>query len=281
MLNFDCMLRGRSGSLGMVVVVILLLGMSAYSLGGLVDERRHTQELTASNEFLVESVRHLQNQLQSVSEKLNATAVQIAVPLPASRDQERSSLRGTASSRKAARTTDDPRSRQMQMRLADQQKEINTARDEASHARQDLQNDLNSTRAELIGSIAKTHDELAVLQKRGERNYYEFQIDKSKQFHTEGPLSLSLRKVNVKQGYYDLVLVVDDRQLEKKHVNLYEPLMFTLSDRPQPVELVVNQINKNHVKGYVSEPKYKKSDLAAASLGTTPTTSDLKALQRR
>ena len=281
MLNFDCMLRGRSGRLGMVVVVILLLGMSAYSLGGLVDERRHTQELTASNEFLVESVRHLQNQLQSVSEKLNATAVQIAVPLPASRDQERSSLRGTASSRKAARTTDDPRSRQMQMRLADQQKEINTARDEASHARQDLQNDLNSTRAELIGSIAKTHDELAVLQKRGERNYYEFQIDKSKQFHTEGPLSLSLRKVNVKQGYYDLVLVVDDRQLEKKHVNLYEPLMLTLSDRPQPVELVVNQINKNHVKGYVSEPKYKKSDLAAASLGTTPTTSDLKALQRR
>ena len=152
---------------------------------------------------------------------------------------------------------------------------------ERGHARQDLQNDLNSTRAELIGSIAKTHDELAVLQKRGERNYYEFQIDKSKQFHTEGPLSLSLRKVNVKQGYYDLVLVVDDRQLEKKHVNLYEPLMFTLSDRPQPVELVVNQINKNHVKGYVSEPKYKKSDLAAASLGTTPTTSDLKALQRR
>jgi len=280
MLNFDSPLRGRFGSLGMVALVIILLGMSAYSLAGLVDERRHTQELTASNEFLVESVRHLQNQLQLVSEKLTVITAQ-PTTLRTPGVQERLSLRPTASPPKAARTADDTRWRQMQMKLTDQQKEINTTREEASHARQELQNDLNSTRAELNGSIAKTHDELAVLQKRGERNYYEFQVDKSKQFHTEGPLSLSLRKVNVKQGYYDLVLVVDDRQLEKKHVNLYEPLMFTLSDRPQPVELVVNQINKNQVKGYVSEPRYKKSELAAASLGTTPATNDAKALQRR
>jgi len=129
--------------------------------------------------------------------------------------------------------------------------------------------------------LPRPHDELALLQKRGERNYYEFQIDKSKQFHAEGPLSLSLRRVNVKQGYYDVVLVVDDRQLEKKHVNLYEPLMFTLADRPQPVELVVNQINKNQVKGYVSEPKYKKSDLAAASPGIAPAANEPKSLQRR
>ena len=279
--KFDSTLRGCFGSLGMVVLVILLLGMSAYSLADLVDERRHTQELTASDEFLVESVRHLQNQLQSVSEKLNATAAQLAVPLPASRDLERPSLRAGASSRKAARATDDPRWRQMQTKLTDQEKEIDTAREEASQAHQQLQNNMTLTRDELSGSIAKTHDELAVLQKRGERNYYEFQISKSKQFHTEGPLSLSLRKVNVKQGYYDLVLIVDDRQLEKKHLNLYEPLIFTLSDRPQPVELVVNQINKNQVKGYVSEPRYKKSELATASLGVTPATKDAKALQRR
>jgi hypothetical protein len=255
--------------------------MSAYSLAGLGDERRHTQELAVSNEFLIDSVRHLQNQLQSVSEKVNATAVQLAVPLPASKDLERLSLRAVASSRKAARATDDPRWRQMQMKLTDQQKEIDTAREEAGQAHQELQNNMTLTRDELGGSIAKTHDELAVLQKRGERNYYEFQIAKSKQFHTEGPLSLSLRKVNVKQGYYDLVLIVDDRQLEQKHVNLYAPLMFTLFDRPQPVELVVNQINKNQVKGYVSEPRYKKSELAAVSVGATPATSDAKALQRR
>ncbi|MBZ5624477.1 MAG: hypothetical protein LAQ69_38130 [Acidobacteriia bacterium] len=279
----------------MGALVILLLGTSAYSLAGLVHERRRAQNLTASNEALLASLRQMQNQVQLVSEKLNAMAAQpAAIPPPAPMVQERPAVRPAASPkkgaspRKTARATDDPRWRQMQAKLADQQREldatqkqINTTRQEASQARKELQDNLNSTRDELGGSIARTHDELAVLQKRGERNYYEFQIDKYKQFHSEGPVSLSLRKVNVKQGYYDVVLMVDDRQLEKKHVNLYEPIMFTLADRPQPVELVVNQINKDQVKGYVSEPKYKKSDLAAASPGTTPAPNDPKALQRR
>jgi len=233
-------------------------------------------------------LRQVQDQVQLVSEKLNAMAAQPTPPPVVQEPPARrtaASPRKSASPPKAARAADDPRWRQMQTRIADQQKEleatqerINTTREEASQARKELQDSLNSTRDELSGSIARTHDELAVLQKRGERNYYEFQIDKSKQFHSKGPLSLSLRKVNVKQGYYDVVLVVDDRQLEKKHVNLYEPLMFTLADRPQPVELVVNQINKDQVKGYVSEPKYKKSDLAAVA---PPAANDPKALQRR
>ena len=167
----------------------------------------------------------------------------------------------------------------MQARLADQQKQIDTARQETTQAKKDLQDNLNSTRDDLQGSIAKNHDELVVLQKRGERNYYEFQIDKSKEFQTVGPFRVSVRKVNVKQGYYDVVLMVDDRQLQKKHVNLYEPLMFTLADRPQPVELVVNQVSKNQVKGYVSEPKYRKSELAAAAPAVPA--SEPKTLQRR
>jgi hypothetical protein len=267
----------------MAGLVILLLGTSAYSVAGLVRERRHSQDLTVSNEALLASLRQMQSQVQLVSEKLNAMAAPAAIPPPTPRVAPRESerpMRAGAIPRKAARPVDDPRWRQMQTKLADQQKQIDTTREEAGQARQELQDNLNSTRDELGGSIAKTHDELALLQKRGERNYFEFQMDKSKQFHAAGPLSLSLRKVNVKQGNYDLVLIVDDRQLEKKRVTLYEPLMFTLADRPQPVELVVNQINKNQVKGYVSEPRYKKSELAAASLETRPA-NDPKTLQRR
>jgi small-conductance mechanosensitive channel len=287
MTGFDSPIRGRFWIVGMGALVILLLGTSAYSVPGLVRERRHTQDLTASNEALTASLRQMQNQLQLVSEKLNAIAAQpiaaqpAAIPPPAPRVQERPKVRAAASPRKATQAAEDARWRQMRTRLADQQKQIDTTRQETSQARKELQDNLDSTRDELSGAIAKTHDELAVLQKRGERNYYEFQIDKSKQFHAAGPLSLSLRKVNVKQGYYDVVLVVDDRHLEKKHANLYEPLMFTLADRPQPVDLVVNQISNNQVKGYVSEPKYKKTDLAAASPGTTSVTNDPKALQRR
>ena len=56
--------------------------------------------------------------------------------------------------------------------------------------------------------------------------------------------------------------MVEDNRLEKKNVNLYEPVLINLSDRPQPVEVVVNFISKDAIRGYVSEPKYKRSELS-------------------
>jgi len=60
-------------------------------------------------------------------------------------------------------------------------------------------------------------------------------------------------------------MMVDDNALNKKNVNLYEPVWITLGDRPQPVQLVVNHVEKNEIEGYVSEPKYRKSELVANS----------------
>jgi hypothetical protein len=44
------------------------------------------------------------------------------------------------------------------------------------------QGDLTNARTELSGSIAHTHDELVLLEKKGKRNYVEFDLTKSKQF---------------------------------------------------------------------------------------------------
>lgn len=57
-----------------------------------------------------------------------------------------------------------------------------------------------------------------------------------------------------------LALLVDDVTLKKKGGNLYEPVLIYLPDRPQPLELVANQITRGGVKGYLSEPRYKKSE---------------------
>ena len=267
-------------------LAIGLLVVSGISIAGLVRERRHSKELTTSNQALLISLRQVQDQVQAVSEKLNAIATQPApAPLPppvaAPPEPARTARAAAATPRKPVRPADDVRWRQVQTKLADHDKLIGTTREEAGQARRDLEAGISSTRDELSGSIARTNDELGLLQKRGERNYYEFQITKSKQFRPVGPLSVSLRKANVKGAWYDLVLVVDDRQLEKKHVSLYEPILFTLSDRPQPVEFVVNQISKDLVKGYVSEPKYRKSELTAASAAPKPAAADPKVLQRR
>lgn len=252
------------------VVVLVALLCCTVALGGffLVREHRETQDLAAGNQKLASSLNQVQNQLAAVAEKLNALA---SAPPPAPVVLERPSPmpekpHANAKRRLSAhRAADDPRWKQMQERLADQQKELVSTREEVEKARNNLQGNLNSTRDELNGSIARTHDELVTLEKRGERNYIEFQLDKSKNFQRVGPVSLSLRKVDFKKKHYDLGMMVDDFELQKKSVNLFEPVWITLEDRPQPVELVVNEIHKQEIKGYISEPKYKKSELISAS----------------
>ena len=113
--------------------------------------------------------------------------------------------------------------------------------DAQGKAIEETRGDLVSAKTELTGSIAKTHDELVVLEKKGERSYFEFDLQKSKQFAHEGPLGVSLRKANVKHQYADLELMVEDRDLTQKHVNLNQPVMFYQSDTEQPLQVVVNR----------------------------------------
>ena len=69
----------------------------------------------------------------------------------------------------------------------------------------------------------------------------------------------------------NLAMFVDDNQLQKKSVNLFEPVWVNLQDQSQPVQLVVNQIGKDQIQGYISAPKYKRSELGeTASTGQQP-----------
>ena len=60
-------------------------------------------------------------------------------------------------------------------------------------------------------------------------------------------------------------MIVEDNQISKKNVNLYEPILIHLRDLPQAAELVVNRIDKDKITGYLSEPKYKRSELSSAA----------------
>jgi septal ring factor EnvC (AmiA/AmiB activator) len=163
------------------------------------------------------------------------------------------------------RAPEDKRWKQVQSRLDAQQKQLDATQDEVAKTRTDMEGSLNSTRDELNGSIAKNHDELVALEKRGERSYFEFELAKSKQFQHLGPLMLSLRKADTKHKSYDLAMIVDDNQISKKRVDLYEPIWLHAGDDLQPVQVVVNEIDKDHVRGYVSAPKYSQRRQTAAT----------------
>jgi len=181
------------------------------------------------------------------------------------------------------KVVEDPRWRRVESQLAEHQSQLarqNERIDETQNTLQrtgdQLDGKINSTRDELNHSIATTHDEVVLLQKRGERNIYEFNLAKSKEFQRVGPVSLSLRKADPKHRAYDLSLMVDDVSLDKKRVNLFEPVWINLADRPQPIQLVVNKIDKNQVSGYISEPRYKTSELAGPAAPAAPQAPGLK-----
>ena len=160
--------------------------------------------------------------------------------------------------------------KQLQAQLSDQQKQLKDTREALDKTRSDLETSLSATRDDLNGSIGRTHEEVVALSKRGERNFFEFELVKSKQFERSGPLSLSLRKADTKHQRIDLNLIVDDVQLSKKSVNLYEPIWIHRTDDPQPVQVVINKIEKDHVRGYVSAPKYRQSELSNVSYVQPP-----------
>lgn len=247
-----------------------LLGVGGGSAVYISHERANEKRVTALNEALTSSLVDTQHQLEA----LNRKVVELSEPKPpqpkpaAAAPRTRPRVR-TASARTAP-PREDPRIRQLETEIADQQKQLAGTRDDLEKTRGDLDKTrdelngrLDSTRDDLSGSIAKNHDELVELQKKGERNYVEFKLDKSKQFERVGPLRLSLRKADLKHKAFNVAMMVDDNEMQKKNVNLYEPVRIDLDG--ESVELVVNQIRKDHIEGYVSEPKYKTTRQTASS----------------
>ena len=108
------------------------------------------------------------------------------------------------------------------------------------------------------GLIATNATELAALKELGERNYYEFDIRKSKRPIRVGDISLKLKSTNQKKGRFTIEVVADDRAIEKKEKTMNEPLQFYVSGARQPYEIVVNTVEKNRIVGYLATPKVKQ-----------------------
>lgn len=242
------------------IVLVVLMCVAVLSLGFVAYERGVAKQLSTQNAAMSMVLDQTRSQLQGVTAKLTQLSQEQQAEAARAAQRSASQHRGARSS--ARRKIDDPRWKQVQDQLAEHQKAIESA-----------QSDLASAKTELSGSIARTHEELVALAKKGERNYYEFDLSRSKQFTREGPIGVSLRKANSKHAYADLELLVDDAQLTKKHVNAFEPVAFYTSQSKQPVELVINQVSKDRIHGYVSTAKYKASDLPALS-GLTDTGED-------
>jgi uncharacterized coiled-coil protein SlyX len=262
--------------LGTGLAIAVAAGLMGYS----VHEHRVAAHLAGANAHLSASLGDVQtslnearSQMQNLSEEVQQLQASAEASQAASEpavSAQSAALHSAARRRVAARRKRiDPRYKKLQDELALQQRQLNATQQDLDKTRADLNNSLDSTRNDLNTSIARNHDELVALEKRGQRNYCEFDLTRSKQFQRVGPIGLSLRHANTRHKNYDLMVLLDDQQMGKKHVNLYEPLVFMTDGQSGTVQLVVNHIGKNSVHGYVSTPKYASTQ-ATASNGQNP-----------
>ena len=107
----------------------------------------------------------------------------------------------------------------------------------------------------MSGLIATNHSELEVLKHKGDRNYYEFTLQKGAKPTLLSTVKLQLKKADEKHSRYTLNVSADDRNIEKKDKGLDEPVQFYTGKDPVLYELVVNVIEKNRVSGYLATPK--------------------------
>ncbi len=263
---------GSGASRWLLIALIVLLGVAGVAVGYGYRQQVMVGHLKAQESVANATINDMQGQLTTLTAKLNEmSAAQQAAAEAAAQEKARAGRAGAAGAKSASgksSTTGSKQLKELRARLDEQQKQLKETQDAVAKNRADLEGNLNSTRDELNGSIARTHEELVALAKRGERSYFEFDLAKSKQFQRVGPLTLSLRRTDAKHKNYDVQMIVDDNQLTKKRVNLYEPIWIHTENESQPVQVVVNRVEKNLVHGYVSAPKYKPSELAAVGTAT-------------
>jgi hypothetical protein len=148
--------------------------------------------------------------------------------------------------------------------------DVNKLGTDVNGVRSDLDNEKNSlqmTRGEFGTLIAKNHDEVEELRRLGERDYYEFSIEKKNDREKVGNLMVELHGTNIKKSQYTVTIFVDDQRHEKKGLSANEPLYFFENGARAPLEFVVNQVGKDKITGYLSVPKVSQAHAQAVSGG--------------
>jgi hypothetical protein len=147
-------------------------------------------------------------------------------------------------------------------KIAEVATDVGTVKSQAQQTQAELTktiNDLKSVRGDMgvqSGLIATNANELAALKLRGERNYIDIKLGKTKQPQRFGDITLLLKNTDQKKNKYTVQVMADDKLTEKKDKSINEPVQFYTSKGGRlPYELVINKVDKNEITGYLSTPK--------------------------
>ncbi|HKV25362.1 MAG TPA: hypothetical protein VJN93_12280 [Candidatus Acidoferrum sp.] len=239
----------------------------------LAKEQENNKVLTAQLEQANSRLADLKGHIEVTEQKMGMTVAELA----------EAKSRAEAI-RKEQVASDQKLTAQLSQVKKESQDQIGAVATEVGGAKKDIEatrTDLEATKGQLqrtigdenvmSGLIARNHDELEDLKRRGERNYYEFTLTKSKHAEKVGPIQLTLNKTDTKKSKYTMTVLVDDRTIEKKDKTVGEPVQFYVKGaaRMSPYEIVVFDVGKNKATGYLSTPKEAAAAPAPATAAPT------------
>ncbi|PYY00077.1 MAG: hypothetical protein DMG62_02710 [Acidobacteria bacterium] len=247
------------------VIALYVLGSAyfLYSLGSRLnkleaDQKAAIQTVEQSNRVLMDRLGLTETSLKQSTEVFQSRLTKA---------QREAAAHDAALLKQQQETTQQLQ--QSEQKLSSVSTDLGGVKTDLSGARSDLtatRNDLDATKKRLestigdlgvqSGLIAHTRDDLEVLKHKGDRNIYEFTLNKSTKRPTPvGTVSLQLKKVDAKKGKFTLNVVADDRTIEKKDKNVAEPLQFYSGRDRMLYEVVVFSAAKDSISGYLSTPK--------------------------
>jgi septal ring factor EnvC (AmiA/AmiB activator) len=252
-----------------VLFVVSLVGLAALAYAGHSVQTRFEQELAKAeeqNKILTAQLEQANTRIADLKGQVDVTSQKVGMT-----QAELADARSRAESiRKQQAASDQKLTEQITAAQKESAAQIGAVATDVSGAKKDIEatrTDLEATKSKLeratgdmgvmSGLIAKNHDDLEELKRKGDRNYYEFTIQKSKTPQRVGPVQISLNKADQKKSKYTMTVLVDDKSVEKKDKTAGEPVQFYVkgSARLAPYEIVVFEVGKNQINGYLATPK--------------------------
>lgn len=260
--------------IGIAVVILAIVSLAALGVGWTASTRSHDldQKLAAQisqtkqnddilNQRLAKAEdtnAQLQGELSVVTDKMKLTEGELdrarfqTKKIKEEEAQQLSDLQNNVNGELATKASVD---------------DVNKLGTDVNGVKTDLdatKNSLNMARGEFGTLIAKNHDEIDELRRLGERDYYEFTINKKGEREKVGDVMVELRSVNPKKNLFTVAIYADDQRYEKKNRSVNEPIYFFTRGSRAPMEFTVNAIGKDKISGYLSVPKTGTTQAQAA-----------------
>jgi multidrug efflux pump subunit AcrA (membrane-fusion protein) len=246
------------------VVIVILFAVALYLIFNLrgrvsaleVDLARQTAETKVIEDKLHLTNKNVEAGMEALGNKVGMTQEELATRTAELKAQQQRAAARLAAEQQATNKA-----------VANVNSTVSGVRTDLSGAQSDIastRSDLAATKAKLesaigdlnvhSGLIAKNHDELEFLKHKGDRNYFEFTLKRKKRSPIS-TVSLELRKADSKKSRFTLDVYADDHTIEKKDRTLGEPMQFYTGRDKQLYEVVVFNVGKDSISGYLATPK--------------------------